>query len=93
MELRQRGLTVDGSYEGIQQQEGHSGTIVGRIDGDLLWIEWRQPGLPSAAILPKRGQGWLRIQRRGERLEGRWGYDEDRENGGAWIAEKSRFHD
>ena len=93
MELRQRGLTVNGKYEGIQTQEGHNGTFTGRIEGDLLWIEWRQPGLQSAAILPKAGRAWLRIKERGARLEGKWGYDESREDGGIWVAEKSLFHD
>lgn len=90
MKLRQTGSAVRGTYEGLRQN-GDNGTFRGKIEGDLLWVEWTQPGNLENAILPKRGQGWLRISERGAHLEGKWGYDTSRDNGGNWVADRSEF--
>ena len=92
MRLKQSNNVVRGTYEGIRSN-GDNGTIVGRIEGDLLWIDWVQPGDLDSAILPKRGKGWLRILARGQKLAGRWGNDESRDDGGTWTAEKSDFYE
>ena len=39
--------------------------------------------------MSQRGKAYLRIRDRGQRLEGRWGYDESNDDGGPWRAEKS----
>lgn len=75
MKLRQTKGIVRGSYEGLRRN-GDNGTIQGKIDGDILWVDWIQPGNLEAAVLPKKGKGWLRISEGGSRLEGEWGYDE-----------------
>ena len=91
MRLRQTGISVKGSYEGMRGN-GDLGTIQGRIEGDVLWVEWQQPGNMEAAVLPKRGKGWLRISDKGSVLKGRWGYDESKEDGGNWEATRSEFY-
>ena len=90
MRLRQTGLTLQGTYEGIRKT-GDNGTIRGKIEGDLVWFDWIQPGDMDAAVWPKRGKGWLRISRNGNELTGRWGYDEDREDGGPITLNRSDF--
>ena len=92
MKLKQGNNVVRGTYEGIRSN-GDNGTIVGRIEGDLLWVDWVQPGDLDSAILPKRGKGWLRISDRGQKLSGRWGNDESRDDGGTWTAERSEFYE
>ena len=91
MKLRQTKGIVRGSYEGLRRN-GDNGTIQGKIDGDILWVDWIQPGNLEAAVLPKKGKGWLRISEGGSRLEGEWGYDESKDNGGVWIATRSEFY-
>ena len=91
IKIKQMGNSIQGSYEGVRRL-GDNGTFKGRIEGDLLWIDWIQPGDLNAAILPTHGKGWLRIQNQGQILRGRWGYDDSREDGGEWLAEKSDFY-
>jgi hypothetical protein len=91
MKLRQTGISVKGSYEGMRGN-GDQGTIQGKIEGDVLWVEWQQPGNMEAAVLPKRGKGWLRISNKGSVLKGRWGYDDSKEDGGQWEATRSEFY-
>ena len=92
MKLKQSNNVVRGTYEGIRNT-GDNGTLVGRIEGDLIWIDWVQPGNMDNAILPKKGKGWLRISARGKNLQGRWGNDESRDDGGTWTAERSEFYE
>ncbi len=91
MRLVHTGKGVTGSYEDPRGPD-HNGTVKGTVQGDLLRIEWIKRGNPLAAILPVRGKAWLRIKNRGNRLEGRWGYDADDTGGGAWTAEKSQYN-
>lgn len=91
MELVQDGNRVTGTYKHPRGPE-HDGTIRGEIVGDLLRVEWIQPGNPSAGVFPLRGRAYFRVLDGGKRLEGRWGYDGDDYFGGPWTAEKSRFN-
>lgn len=90
MKLRQTGETLQGSYEGIRKT-GDNGTIRGKIEGDVVWFDWIQPGDLDAAIWPKQGKGWLRISRDGQTLSGRWGYDQSREDAGKITLRRSDF--
>ena len=91
MRLRQTGNTVQGTYDGVRN-DGDSGTLRGKIEGDILWVDWVQPGNLEAAQLPKQGKAWLRILNRGAELKGRWGYAESRDDGGDWEATRSEFY-
>jgi hypothetical protein len=88
--LTQNGAKVIGTYEHPRGPE-HNGRIRGTIEGDLLRIEWIQPGDPSSAVFTKRGKAYFRIGREGKKLDGRWGYKQDDHFGGPWSAEKSQF--
>ena len=90
MRLRQTGSNVRGSYAGIRGN-GDQGTVRGKIEGDILWLDWIQPGNIEHAIGAKTGKGWLRIIKRGEELKGEWGYDQSVDNGGKWTAFRSEF--
>lgn len=90
MELNQTGPKLMGKYEHPRGPE-HNGTIRGDITGDLLRIEWIQPGDTAAAVFPIRGRAVFRISKDGTKLDGRWGYDEDELAGGTWKAEKSKY--
>lgn len=90
MKLRQTGLTLQGTYEGIRKT-GDNGTIRGKIEGDLVWFDWIQPGDINAAVWPKQGKGWLRVSRDGQLLKGRWGYDQNRDDGGTISLRRSDF--
>ena len=91
MKLKHVGNQVRGTYEGIRQHDD-SGSILGTIEGDLIWLEWNQPGEVDSVILPKKGKGWLRILNGGKLLKGKWGHDLSKENGGEWIAERSEYY-
>ena len=90
MKLRHTGKLVQGTYEGIRNN-GDNGNLRAEVEGDLLWVDWVQPGDLESAILPKQGKGWLRVSPDGHTLTGRWGYGESREDGGAWVATRSEF--
>ena len=90
MRLRHTGNTIRGTYEGVRKN-GDNGTIVGKIEGDIVWLEWVQPGNVEKADWPKRGKGWWRISQKGARVVGKWGYNESRDDGGEWIADRSEF--
>ncbi len=83
MELEQAGTKVSGTFE------HGDGQLEGEAQGDLLLFDWLQPGDLSAARLPVKGQGWLRLSQDGEAIEGRWGYEEAREGGGVWRATRA----
>lgn len=89
MKVVQVGKKVTGSYEGKGPE--HKGTFRGVIEGDLLRIDWVQPGNPVSAVMPLRGKAWLRILKNGEFMDGMWGYDDSTDNGGRWAAEKSQY--
>lgn len=90
MELTQTGPKVMGRYEHPRGPE-HNGTIRGDIVGDVLRVEWIQPGDTAAAVFPIKGHAIFRISKDGKHLEGMWGYDEADSGGGTWKAEKSNF--
>ncbi len=89
MKIAQTANKVSGSYAGKGPE--HKGTFRGSIQGDLIRIDWMQPGSPVSAVMPLRGKAWLRILKNGTFLDGRWGYDGSAENGGRWAAEKSQY--
>ena len=90
MILIHAGNTVSGTYEDPRGPD-HNGRFRGRIKGDILRLDWVKPGNMDAAIMPRRGKGWLRIGRTGRNMIGRWGFDESNTDGGAWTAEKSAY--
>ena len=92
MKLKQGNNVVRGTYEGVRNN-GDNGTIVGKIEGDIVWVDWVQPGNLDNAILPQRGKGWWRVTARGKKLSGMWGHGENRDDGGAWTAERSEFYE
>ena len=83
MVLSHKGDTVTGTFT---YRTG--GTIEGKLDGDVLYFEWVQPGDFEKARREVRGSGYLRVSPDGRTMEGRWGYDDDRMDGGEWSAEK-----
>ena len=91
MKIKHIGNDIRGTYEGIRQHND-KGSFLGKIEGDLIWIEWNQPGETDGVILPKQGKGWLRILEGGRILKGKWGYDLSRDNGGNWLAERSEYY-
>lgn len=90
MELVQSGDRLTGKYQHPRGPE-HDGTLRGEITGDVLRIEWIQPGDTTSGVFPIRGRAWFRIGAGGRLLDGRWGYDADDGEGGPWRAEKSQF--
>jgi len=89
MELLQDGIKVSGKYEHPRGPE-HNGTVRGELVGDLLKVEWIQPGDASAAVFPIKGRAIFRVARDGMSLDGVWGYDDDYRQGGVWQAQKSK---
>jgi hypothetical protein len=92
MRLRQTGQAIRGSYNGVRGN-GDQGTVRGKIEGDILWLEWTQPGNIDNAILPKNGKGWLRILKKGTELKGEWGYNDNQGYIAEWTAFRSDFVD
>lgn len=90
MRLVQDDKRVTGTYEDPRGPD-HNGRFEGRVEGDVLWLDWIKPGNPVAAVFPMRGRAWMRIKEGGKILEGEWGYDDNHSNGGKWSAEKSQF--
>lgn len=90
MQITQDKNQITGRYEDPRGPD-HNGRLRGRINNDVLEIEWIKPGNPSAAVMPMRGQAKLRILDRGCKVDGLWGYDADWFGGGNWRAEKSQF--
>jgi hypothetical protein len=90
MEIAQNGTKITGTYKHPRGPE-HDGTVRGEVVGDLLRVEWIQPGDPNAGVFPIRGKAFFRISNDGRKLEGRWGYDGDEWDGGQWTAEKSSY--
>ncbi len=81
---------VTGTYQDPRGPD-HNGRVRGRINADLLELEWIKPGNPLAAIMPMRGSARLRITDNGCTLDGLWGYDKTWHGGGTWNATKSQF--
>lgn len=92
MRLVQDDQRVTGTYEDPRGPD-HNGRFEGRVEGDVLWMDWIKPGNTVAAVFPMRGSMWARITVKDgiTRVEGEWGYDENHSNGGSWSAEKSQF--
>lgn len=83
MKIVHKGETVKGTFS---YRTG--GTFEGKLDGNVLYFEWVQPGDFEKARREIRGSGYLRIADDGRTFAGRWGYDEDRLGGGTWTGEK-----
>ena len=81
MKLVHAGQKVTGNYLDPRGPE-HNGRFGGDVVGDLLMLTWIKPGDWAAAVMSQRGKAYLRIKDRGQRLEGRWGYDESNDDGG-----------
>ena len=90
MELKQDGVSVTGRYTDPRGPD-HDGTIRGKVQGDLLRVQWIKHGNDLAAVQSVMGRAWLRIKARGKKLEGRFGYDESDDDAGQWSAEKSDY--
>ena len=82
MVLSQQGSRVTGTFA------YRNGSLEGRLDGDLLLFDWKQPGNKAEGVLAAHGKGWLRVSQDGQVLEGVWGYRERRKGGGTWRAER-----
>lgn len=91
MKLKQSNNVVRGTYEGVRGGDG--GTLVGKIEGDIVWVDWVNPGSMEHAQLPQKGRGWLRVSQRGQKLVGKWGHDMSRDDGGSWVADRSEFYE
>jgi hypothetical protein len=91
MKLKQSNNVIRGTYDGVRG--GDNGTLVGKIEGDVVWVEWVSPGDLESARLPQKGKGWWRITQRGQKLVGKWGQDTSRDNGGSWVADRSEFYE
>ena len=91
MKLVHSGRTVRGTYE-HRRGPDHNGRLRGRIMGDVLYVDWVQPGNIDAAIMPVKGKAWFRIARSGRKLTGRYGYDDSNDDGGVWTADKSNYN-
>jgi len=89
MDLLQDGPKVTGRYEHPRGPE-HNGTVRGDIVGDLLKVEWIQPGNSAAAVFPQKGRAVFRIAKDGGSLDGEWGYDDMDHGAGVWKALKSK---
>jgi hypothetical protein len=76
--LHQRGSHVHGTYEGFR-----NGSISGSAEGDLLLFNWTQ------TESRQWGRGYFKMSPDGGHLEGRWGYNKNRTNGGRWWANRS----
>ena len=79
---------VSGEYADRRGPD-HNGRFRGQLIGDLVRLEWIKPGNAIAAIMPRRGRAWLRVNRQGNRLSGKWGFDASESDGGLWNAERS----
>lgn len=84
MYLRQIGDSVRGIYT-----YKYGGTLEGKINGNMLVFDWIDPGDTTSATRTRKGKGYftLSIDSEGNSVvKGRWGYDDDRANGGLWEA-------
>jgi|SRR5690554_1882516 len=87
MYLEQVGDRVTGVYS-----YGSGGTIEGELNGNRLLFDWEEPGDRSQARAAMRGKGYFLLLDDGQavRLDGEWGYGEDRRGKGPWTAEYIR---
>ncbi|RAL20995.1 hypothetical protein DL240_15100 [Lujinxingia litoralis] len=87
MYLEQSGDRVTGVFS-----YGSGGTLEGELKGNRLLFNWEEPGDRSQARAAMRGSGYFLLVESGEsvRLEGEWGYGEERKGQGPWTAEYIR---
>lgn len=91
MHLIQNGKAVHGEYK----KDERSGKIAGEVDGDVLSFEWTEyKAMVSNRPTETRGRGYFRYivdPSNGDHLlKGRWGIDDNDQNGGEWNAYKSK---
>ena len=84
MVLRTSGLTVTGEFE-----HENGGLIKGELRGGVLVFSWVQSGNWDIGKREVKGHGFFLISDDGEYIEGRWGYDDNYENGGIWRADRA----
>jgi hypothetical protein len=94
MHLVQNGNAVVGKFK----KDERSGNIQGEVEGDLLRFEWTEfKAMVSNRPQESRGHGYFRYMidaSNGDHvLKGRWGIDDEDDNGGEWNAYKSRSRD
>lgn len=81
MSLDQRGGSVEGSFRVHGRYKGfRNGSITGTATGNVLLFRWTQ------VENRQYGRGYLQMSPDRQRLEGRWGYQQDAEGGGRWWA-------
>ncbi|MFP4597520.1 MAG: hypothetical protein ACLFVJ_04660 [Persicimonas sp.] len=87
MHLRQSGDKVEGIYT-----YKNGGRIEGEVDGNILVFEWVEPGDKAKAQRTMKGKGYLALTVEADeaKLQGEWGYKENRTGGGPWKAEYIR---
>lgn len=83
MLLEQKGNKVIGTFS--YKEGGH---LEGELDGNILYFNWDQPGDFAVGRRTISGSGYLVMSDDGRSLAGRWGYDDDREGGGVWTADR-----
>ena len=88
--VQDRGI-VSGTYKHPRGPD-HNGRIRGTITGDVITLNWVQPGNVDAAIMPVKGKAYWKIAPSGRSLKGRWGFDQSIDDGGVWTAEKSAYN-
>jgi hypothetical protein len=91
MHMIQNGKAVHGEYK----KDERSGKIAGEVNGDVLSFEWTEyKAMISNRPTETRGRGYFRYiidPSNGDHLlKGRWGIDDDDQNGGEWNAYKSK---
>lgn len=87
MHLRQSGDQVSGIYTYKQ-----GGRIEGTVEGNLLVIDWIEPGSKEEARRTMKGKAYLQLVPKDDeaKLVGEWGYNEKTTGGGPWTAEYVR---
>lgn len=76
--LRRQGARVTGQYS----YRVGAGSLLGRVEGDVLVFEWREGGT--------KGRGTFRVHRRGDAFTGTWGMGRSADNGGSWNGARVR---
>ena len=61
----------------------HEGSLDGTADGDVLRFKWSQ------RENHQHGRGYFRMSPDGQHLEGRFGYEDNDDNGGRWWADRA----
>ena len=65
------------------------GKLEGKVDGNLLIFDWKDPGSKEHAERTMSGRGYLKLVKGKNKmkLKGEWGYDDNATGAGPWTAE------